>query len=41
MDLDARQYVVPPRFVAEGIDRNVAVELAVDARQEVERELRR
>ena len=33
MDLDPRQYVVPARLVAERVDRNVAVELAVDPRR--------
>ena len=41
MDLDPRQDVVPARVVAEGVDGNVPVELAVDAGQQVERELRR
>ena len=41
MHLDPRQYVVPARLVAEGVDRNVAVELAVDAVEQVEVELRR
>ena len=36
MHLDPRQDVVPARFVAEGIDRNVAVELAIDPFEQVE-----
>ena len=36
---DARQDVVPARFMAEGVDRDVAVELAVDALEQVEVEL--
>ena len=40
MHLDPRQYVVPARLVAERVDRNVAVELAVDPVEQVEVELR-
>ena len=38
---DPRQDVVPARLVAEGVDRDVAVELAVDAVEQVEVEARR
>ena len=34
--LDARQDVIPARLVAEGVDRHVAVELAVDPLEQVE-----
>ncbi len=40
MNLDPRQYLVPARVMAEGADRNIAIELAVDPDEEVERELR-
>src|SRR5947209_3539730 len=39
MHFDARQYVVPPCLVTEGVDRHVAVELAVDPLEQVEVEL--
>src|SRR5206468_12654089 len=39
MDFDPRQDVVPARFVAEGVDWNVAVELAVHAYKNVQSEL--
>ena len=41
MHFDPRQDVVPARFVAECVDRDVAAELAVDAVEQVEVELRR
>ena len=41
MHLDPREDVVPARFVTEGVAGNVAIELAVDARKEVEIELGR
>ena len=39
MHLDPRQHVVPARLVAEGVERDVAVELAVDPLEQVEVEL--
>ena len=39
MHLDPRQDVVPAGLVAEGVDRDVAAELAVDAVEQIEVEL--